>query len=85
MGERVNLGAATRKVDKQGRLLLPPDWRERNLGGNREVLVVKREGYLKVIPKKRFDITQHFDAVDLGVDAIDNWDVFERIFYGESP
>jgi len=74
----MEIGVEVRKVDSQGRFILPADWRESALKDTREVYVIKREGYLKVIPKRRVDLTKFFDKVDLGVDAIRDWETFER-------
>ncbi len=70
------------KVDKQGRFVLPRDWRKAVLNETREVYVVKRKDYLKIIPKKKTDLKALFDKVDIGVDAIDDWAEFEKKFYG---
>jgi hypothetical protein len=43
--------------------------------------VIKRRGYLKLVPKCRVDLTECFDKVDLGVGAIGNWSDFEKKFY----
>ena len=43
---------------------------------------MKRKGYLKIIPKRRVDLTEDFDKVDLGVEAIGSWKEFEKKFYG---
>lgn len=67
-----------RKVDSQGRIMLPSDWRSEETHGEGEVYVLKRKGYLKIIPKKRGDLTTLFDSIDLGVEAIDDWDEFEK-------
>ncbi len=72
-------GIEIRKVDDQGRFVLPSDWRKNELEGE-EVFVVKRRGYLKIIPKKRANLTKFFDKVDLGVN-IGDWKEFERKFY----
>lgn len=78
----LDIGVEVRKVDSQGRLILPVDWRESELGESRELYVVKRKGYLKIIPKRRVDLTENFDKVDLGVEAIGSWEEFEKRFYG---
>ncbi len=75
-------GVEVRKVDRQGRLVLPPDWRESELGDSREVLVIKGRGYLKLIPRRRRDLTRFFDSVDLGVEAIADWAEFESELSG---
>jgi len=71
-------GVEVKKVDAQGRLILPADWREIEIGESRELYVIKRKGYLKLIPKRRVDLTKYFDKVDLGVKSIDSWSEFEK-------
>lgn len=68
-------------MDEQGRFILPADWREEELTGNKEVYVIKRKGYLKIIPKRHVDLTKYFDKVDFGVEAIGSWKQFEKKFY----
>ncbi len=69
-----------RKVDPQGRLVLPAEWRE-DIGDSREVILVRGPGFIKLIPKKRAQLRRFFDAVSLDVDAIGDWSEFERKFY----
>jgi bifunctional DNA-binding transcriptional regulator/antitoxin component of YhaV-PrlF toxin-antitoxin module len=71
-------GVEVKKVDAQGRLILPADWREAEIGESRELYVIKRKGYLKLVPKRRVDLTKYFDKVDLGVKSIDSWSEFEK-------
>jgi bifunctional DNA-binding transcriptional regulator/antitoxin component of YhaV-PrlF toxin-antitoxin module len=71
-------GVEIKKVDIQGRLILPADWREAEIGESRELYVIKRKGYLKLVPKRRIDLTEFFDKIDLGVDSIGNWSEFEK-------
>ena len=71
-------GVEVKKVDVQGRLILPADWREAEIGESRELYVIKRKGYLKLIPKRCVDLTKYFDKVDLGVKSIDSWSEFEK-------
>ena len=70
-----------KKVDTQGRLILPADWRAAELSESKELYIIKRKGYLKIVPKRRVDLTSNFDKVDMGVEAIGNWKQFERKFY----
>jgi len=77
----LEIGVEVRKVDSQGRLILPADWRESEVSGCREVYVIKRKGYLKILPKRKVDLTEFFDSVDLGVEAIEGWREFEQRFY----
>ena len=74
-------GTEFKKVDEQGRFLLPADWREAELNGSKEVYVIKRKGYLKIIPKQKVDLTKYFDKIDFGIEAIGNWKQFEKKFY----
>ncbi len=74
-------GVEVKKVDSQGRLILPADWREAELSENKELFIVKRKGYLKLVPKRRIDLTECFDKVDLGVESIENWQKFQKRFY----
>jgi bifunctional DNA-binding transcriptional regulator/antitoxin component of YhaV-PrlF toxin-antitoxin module len=74
-------GVEVKKVDEQGRFILPADWREEELSENKEVYVIKRKGYLKIIPKRHVDLTKYFDKVDFGVEAIGNWKQFEKKFH----
>lgn len=84
MGNKMEIGVEVRRIDSQGRLILPSDWRESEVAGVQEVYVVKRKGYLKIIPKHKVDLTEFFDRADLGAEAIGNWREFEKRFYGGS-
>ena len=77
-------GVEVKKVDAQGRLILPADWREAELNENKELFIIKRKGYLKLVPKRRVDLTENFDKVDLGVEAIGSWKQFEKKIYEAS-
>lgn len=81
MVKALETGVEVKKVDQQGRLILPADWRESEVGENRELYVIKRKGYLKIIPKHRVNLTENFDKVDLSVEAIGSWKEFEKRFY----
>ena len=73
-----------RKVDDQGRVLLPSSWRARELGGAKEVIIMTGEGgHLRIVPKKKVSLTKFFDSVDLGVDEIGDWESFESKFDGQ--
>ena len=78
-------GVEVKKVDSQGRLVLPPDWREAEIGESREIYLIKRKGYLKIVPKRRIDLTDNFDKADLGVEAIGSWKQFEKSFFEAEP
>jgi bifunctional DNA-binding transcriptional regulator/antitoxin component of YhaV-PrlF toxin-antitoxin module len=71
-------GIEMKKVDDQGRFIIPSDWRMEELKESKEVFVIK--GYLKIVPKKKVDLTKFFDSADLGMN-IEDWGNFERRFY----
>ena len=73
-------GIERKKVDEQGRFVLPSDWRAAELKESKEVFVIKGKGYLKIVTKKKVDLTRFFDTADLGMN-IEDWDEFERGFY----
>lgn len=83
MAKILGSGVELKKVDRQGRLVLPVDWREAEIGENRELYVIKRKGYLKLVPKRRVDLTECFDKVDLGIESIGSWSAFEKKFSEE--
>lgn len=74
-------GVEVKKVDSQGRVILPADWRQAEVGESRELFIIKRKGYLKLVPKRRVDLTESFDKVDLGVESIGSWKEFQKRFY----
>jgi len=74
-------GVEVKKVDSQGRVILPADWREAEIGESRELYIIKRKGYLKIVPKRHVDLTENFDNIDLGVDGIGSWKQFEKKMY----
>ncbi len=70
-----------RKVDSQGRIVLPHKWREKELKDNNEVIIIEENGILKIIPKRKIDLTQFFDTLEYDDDLIsklDNWSDFEN-------
>jgi bifunctional DNA-binding transcriptional regulator/antitoxin component of YhaV-PrlF toxin-antitoxin module len=74
----MEIGIEIKKVDSQGRIILPADWRESEIDESRELYIIKRKGYLKIIPKRKVDLTQYFDKIDLGIEAIGSWKEFEK-------
>jgi bifunctional DNA-binding transcriptional regulator/antitoxin component of YhaV-PrlF toxin-antitoxin module len=64
-------------VDEQGRIVLPLDWRTRELNESKDVIIIKGKGFLKIIPKKKIDITKFFDDLDFETN-ISDWNEFEK-------
>ena len=74
-------GVEVKKVDKQGRIILPSDWRKEELKETDDVFVIKEKGILRIIPKKKPDLTRYFDSIELDVGSIEDWQEFEREFH----
>lgn len=69
-----------KRVDSQGRLILPSDWRRSQLAATKEVYVIKQDGSLKIVPKKKPNLKRFYDRVNVGVDAIGDWTAFEKAY-----
>ncbi|MBN1215788.1 MAG: AbrB/MazE/SpoVT family DNA-binding domain-containing protein [Candidatus Lokiarchaeota archaeon] len=72
-----------KKVDSQGRIVLPHDWREKELKEGDEVIIMEDKGILKIIPKKKIDLTTFFDSLEYDdslIDKLENWSEFEFAF-----
>ncbi|HEX9341552.1 MAG TPA: AbrB/MazE/SpoVT family DNA-binding domain-containing protein [Thermoplasmata archaeon] len=61
-----------KKVDRQGRIVLPARWRKKHLKGDK-VLLRDRGDALEILPQEKVDLTAYFDAaeVDLKADLSD--------------
>ena len=69
-----------KKIDEQGRIIIPADWRKKEIGKEKRVFVLKEKGCLRIIPIKKIDLTKFFDKVDFGMN-IDDWEKFEKKIY----
>ena len=77
----LKINTEIRKVDSQGRIVLPIKWREKELKNEDEVIIIEDEGILKIIPKKKVDLTKFFDSLEFDDDLIDkleDWSNFEN-------
>jgi len=63
------------KIDNEGRIVLPVDWRESELKNTDEVVIFRGSGYLKIFSKQSLDLTQFFDKADFGenVELSSDW------------
>ena len=60
-------------VDDQGRILLPKDWRNRYLKGNK-VIVVAKGDLVEIRPLTKSDLTKYFDKVEIDLKAnLSDW------------
>ncbi len=71
MGFRYKMGTnmemETKKVDTQGRVSLPPEWRREALDENREVIIQREGDTLIIKPKPRPNLTAHFDSITVDI------------------
>ena len=77
----LKINTEIRKVDSQGRIVLPLKWREKELKNEDEVIIIEDEGILRIIPKKKVDLTKFFDSLEFDEDLIDkleDWSDFEN-------
>ena len=54
-----------RRVDSQGRISLPADWRKEYLGETGEVIILRRGENLVVKPKRSEKLSSFFDSVEV--------------------
>lgn len=54
-----------KKVDPQGRVTLPIEWRKKALKKNRKILILEYPDYIKIVPKKRKKLTEFFDTMEV--------------------
>lgn len=67
-----------KRVDEQGRVVIPATWRREHLTGD-TVLIRSRGEVLEILPQEKIDLTAFFDAakVDLKADLSD-WRAVRR-------
>ncbi|RLI75808.1 AbrB/MazE/SpoVT family DNA-binding domain-containing protein [Archaeoglobales archaeon] len=67
-----------REVDKQGRLVLPKEWREKIIKGNKVLLRLKEDS-IEIIPVKRPDLTKYFDSIEMDIRTdLSDWKSLKR-------
>jgi bifunctional DNA-binding transcriptional regulator/antitoxin component of YhaV-PrlF toxin-antitoxin module len=62
------MSSTVRRVDRQGRIALPRNWRSKKLKESREVVVTEHEEILVIRPRRKIDLTEFFDSVKVDVD-----------------
>jgi bifunctional DNA-binding transcriptional regulator/antitoxin component of YhaV-PrlF toxin-antitoxin module len=53
-----------KKVDNQGRILLPREWRARHLKGKKAIIICKGD-LVEIRPFSKSDLTKYFDKVQV--------------------
>jgi len=60
-----------RRLDPQGRLLIPGEWRREVFGGSSEVVMRRFEDRIMVMPFSKKSLTEFFDSVEVDVSPED--------------
>jgi len=69
------------EVDKQGKLALPKEWRERYLK-SREVVVHLKGAVIEIMPYENVDLTKYFDSVEADIKSdLSEWKSVRRELY----
>ncbi len=65
-----------RRVDSQGRIVLPKGWRER--WGN-EVVLIEFEDRIEILPKRKPKLSQFFDVIEADIEE-DIEEILKEVF-----
>lgn len=71
------LKVVTKKIDAQGRLVLPREWRVRALKETDEVLLLIFDDHIKIIPHN-IDLSRYIDSVEVDVENFANYHELRR-------
>lgn len=63
-----------RKVDSQGRVVLPASWKHMR---GKEVIVVEREGRVEIFPRD-VDLSKYVDSVEVDVENFEDYHELRR-------
>ena len=67
-----------KKVDQQGRVVIPASWRKEHLRGD-TVLIRPRGKALEILPQEEVDLTAYFDTADVDLKAdLADWHAVRR-------
>ena len=64
----IHMEVEVKRVDSQGRVSLPPEWRREMLGENAEVYILREGENLVLKPKRQPDLTAYFDSITVDID-----------------
>lgn len=56
-----------KKIDSQGRIVLPISWRRRIKGGDEVVVIEEEGGKVEILPRD-VDLSKYVDSVEVDVD-----------------
>ena len=68
-----------RRIDSQGRISLPVDWRKEVLGDAKGVIIIRRGEELVVRPKRRRKLSEFFDSIEVDLESdLSDWHAVKR-------
>ena len=69
------------EVDKQGKLVLPKEWRKRYLK-SREVVMRLKGAVIEIMPYEKVDLAKYFDSVEADIKSdLSDWKSVRRELY----
>jgi len=69
------MSAIIKKVDDQGRVVIPKKWRDQHLKNTNSVVLDLKDGEIVIKEYKLVDITKHFNSLDVDIKSdLTNWD-----------
>lgn len=70
-----------RKMDKQGRIVVPKEWRKKYSG--KEFVMKLEEEEIRLIPLRKADLTDHFDSIEVDLESdLADWHSVRRELRG---
>ena len=66
----------SKKIDSQGRIVLPKEWREK--WGN-EVVLIEFKDRIEILPKRKPNLSQFFDIIEADIEE-DVKEIFKEVF-----
>jgi len=65
-------------IDGQGRLVIPKEWREEVLEGDK-VVIVRRDDSIEIRAYREADLTEYFDSVEVELESdLSDWHAVKR-------
>lgn len=62
-----------RELDKQGRLVIPKEWRKKYIRGRKFVMRLEK-GEIRMIPVEPVDLTEYFDSIEVDLKSdLSDW------------
>ena len=73
----MNMSVAIKKLDGQGRIVVPKEWRDKHGGG--KVVLSLEEGKITITPLDEVDLTEYFDSIEVDVESdLSDWHAIKR-------